>query len=299
MVDALQEKKYTIDFFCLSIQPTADVPSIQSGLENIVDNETSPYTSVNGYIREIWRPLKRDRPRISYAGQFRKFRKSDLPEIGATGQDASELELNEDQGLVERNFFVYYPRHSILAWCRNSHGSTPNQFAKFLSAVWGTKIEANPVLAPDAARRIMQHGITLKKVLLTIPRPTNPGLHPEHDFNAAAFSLISESAADSIHIEIGIDSRRADSQGSLSERWKRALTEAVGIGASTAKAIVIDDGIEHPIDLIADRVFSTQEIETNAKYPPSNTMYAAIDTARHECDELINDYFGTLESVLA
>lgn len=298
MPDAVKDKKYIIDFYCLSMQPTAELPSVASGLDSIIDSELSPHADINGYVREIWKPIKRSRPRISYAGQFRKFRQSDLPEIGAAGEDAAELELEDGQGLVERNFFIYYPAHSLLAWCRNAHGSTTNQFARFLSNVWSTKVTSHPVLEHDAARRLMRNGVVLKKIIVTIPRPTSPDMYAETEFNETALGLLNDAAADSIHMEMGVDARRADSSGGLVDGLKRALAEAVGLGASTARAIVIDDGIEHPIDLIADRVFSVQEIETNAKYPPSGTMYAAIDAARHECEELINDYFGSLGGAL-
>jgi len=293
MVDAVQDKKYVIDFYSLSITPTANVASIAAGLEAIVAGPGSRSFEVNGYTREIWQPLRRSAPLPdSFAGQFRKFRTSDLPEIGSAGQDALELELEANQGLVERNFFVYYPARNLLGWCRNSHGNTANQFAKFLSALWSTKVIAGPILAPDAARRIMRNEISLKKIILTIPRPSNPDMYSDNDFTRGMMEMMSGSDADSIHIEMGIDSRRSDTRGSLAERLKRALTEAASLGASTAKAIVYDEGIEHPIDLIADRVFSVQELETNAKYPPAGTMYQAVDTARQECQGSIDDYFG-------
>ncbi|HDS1797562.1 TPA: hypothetical protein QEM76_000196 [Pseudomonas putida] len=300
MVDAVQEKKYVIDFFALSFQPTATVPSIEGGLKSLVESDSSRSLAVNGYTREIWKPLERvsDTSR-SFAGQFRKFRTSDLPEIGAAGEDAAELELEANQGLVERNFFVFYPQRQVLAWCRNAHGNTPNQFARFLSNLWSTKLQAGPILLPDAARRLMGNEISLKKIKLVIPRPANPDMYNENEFNKGLMSMMSGADADSIHIEMGIDARRSDTRGSLSERLKRALAEAANLGASTAKAVVYDDGIEHPIDLIADRIFSVQEIVTNAKYPPAGTMYQAIDSAMHECQGQIDDYFGSMEDSVA
>lgn len=296
MADGVQDKKYTIDFFQLSLQPTSSIPSVGKGLEIIAGAKKSSPLSIGGYTREIWKPLVRkhtDGP--CFAGQFRKFRTDDLPEIGSTGEDASEIELDDDEGLVERNFFIFYPKHQVLAWCRNSHGNTPNQFARFLSSLWSTKVEAGPILQPDAAKRLMRRGVELKKIKLVIPRPANPDMYDANEFNRELMAMMSGANADSIHLEMGIDARRMDTAGSLTSRLKTALKQAANLGASSARAVVYDDGIEHPIDLIADRVFSVQEIETNAKYPPAGTMYTAIDSALHECKGQLNEYFGSDE----
>lgn len=297
MAAALQDKKYTIDFFQISLQPTANTPSVEKGLELVTRSKTSSALSIGGYTREIWKPqARKNSDGTSYAGQFRKFRTDDLPEIGSAGEDASEIELDEDEGLVERNFFVFYPKNQILGWCRNSHGNTPNQFARFLSSLWLTKVEAGPLLQPDAAKRLMHRGVELKRIKLVIPRPANPDMYDSNEFNRQLMAMMSGANADSIHLEMGIDARRIDSAGTLAKRLKTALKQAASLGASSARAVVYDDGFEHPIDLIADRIFSVQEIETNAKYPPAGTMYNAIDSALHECKGQLNEYFGSDEN---
>jgi hypothetical protein len=302
MVDALQDKVYHIDFFQMSLQSTADIPSVESGFMDIVDDdgETTQALSVAGYTREIWKMVKRGRGAgATYAGQFRKFRTSDLPEIGAAGEDAEEIELEADQGLVEKNFFVFYPRRQILAWCRNTHGNTAAQFARFLGEMWSTTVIAGPVLEPDAARRLMSRDITLKRIKLVIPRPANPEMYDDDEFTRGLMQMMNGADADSIHIEMGVDMRRADTSGHLSSRLKTALAHAANLGATSARADVYDEGIEHPIDLIADRVSSSQVVETNAKYPPSGTMYGAIDTAMEECQGQIDEYFGSLDDTVS
>lgn len=296
MSQPLQERRYCIDFFQMTHVATPQVPTIEDGFESIINSGATDSLNVHGYIREIWQPIRRTSPLPnSYAGQFRKFRTSDLPEIGAAGQDSVALELAENHGLVERNFFVYYPDRQLLGWCRNAHGNTALQFAKFLAALWGTRVNAGPVLQPDAARRLIREEVVLKKIEVTLPRPTNPDFYAEEEFTQGLLDMLRRDGADSIHLTMGINTRRADTSGSLSSRLKSGLTEALGMGASTAKAVVYDEGIEHPIDLIADRIWSHQIIETNGRFPPSATMYQAIDAARDECRGSINDYFGSLE----
>lgn len=294
MSQPLQTRRYTIDFYQLSVTSTPQIPTVDDGFKRILASPGAIHDIV-GYTRELWKPCVRPG---SIGGQFRKFRTSDLPEIGSAGNDATELALAENQGLIERNFFVYYEEHQLVGWCRNGHGNTISQFASFLSACWGTKVQASPILQPDAAKRLMRGGVELKTIEVTLARPTNPDFYPEEDFSQGMIDMLRDSGADTIKLTMGINTRRADTAGSLSSRWKNALNEVTGMGASTARAVVYDDGVEHPIDLIADRVISTQELETNARFPPSGTMYGAIDTARDECKDSIDDYFSSMQEAI-
>ena len=297
MTEPVATRRYTIDFFQLTHVSTPQVPTIEAGFNSILDEKVEPILVSNGYMRDLWTLELRSRPK-SYAGQFRKFRTNDLPEIGVVGGSAAQLALSDQEGVVEKNFFVYYTEHQILGWHRNGHASSAKQLAAFLASLWGAKVTIDPVLQPDAVKRLLSGDIDLKKVELTIPRPTSRDLYPDDDYGKGILELLNRSGADSLHLTLGIDTRRKDTEGKLTSSWKRALAEFTSMGATTARAIVYDDGIEHPIDLIADRVASYQDIETNALFPPSGTMYKAIDTAREECKGAINDYFGAVEEAI-
>lgn len=298
MTGPIQTRRYNIDFYQLNHTSTPQVPAILDGFNNILNGAPAVH-NVKGYIRELCMLSSRNSPfGMSIGGQFRKFRTSDLPEIGAAGGDAVELELAENQGLIERNFFVFYPDRNLIGWCRNAHANTANHFADFLSTCFGTRVTAGLIIEPDAVRRLMRDDIQLKKIEVTIPRPTNPDFYPDSEFSRTIVGLLRDNGADSIHVTLGVNSRRSDTQGRLGSTLKNALSEVLGMGASTAKAIVYDDGIEQPLDLIADRVKSLQDIDTNARFPPSETMYAAIDAAYQECQGQIDDYFGSLEGAI-
>lgn len=249
---------------------------------------------MGGYTRDLWALRNRQRPQ-SFVGQFRKFRTADLPEVGAAGGDAEQLDLEEGQGLVERNFFVYYPDRQLVGWHTNGHASSPRQFARFLGEILSTDVSIDPVLEPDAARRLMAGGIDATEILFTVARPKNPDMYPNDDFSRSMVGLMSEVDADSMHLKLRVDARRADTAGKLATRAKRALRDIYrSMEVTTARATVIEDGYEHPIDLIADRVVSRQTVEVDARYPSAEIMYELIDTARRECEESIHEYFGEL-----
>ncbi|CAM3405229.1 hypothetical protein BS639_23995 [Rouxiella silvae] len=291
-------RDYKIEFYQLNLSPTAEIPTIRA-LLSLLETDDHYLTSLaqGGYTREIW-GLVYDRFPDTICGQFRKFRTTDIPEIGQVGGDSQVIELNENEGLIEKNFFVYYEEHSIIAWHKNGHSSRVIQFANFLSSCGGCKISAGPVLQPDAISRLMSGNIELKKIELTIPRPTNPELYPEDDYGRGLIEMMNNLDADSLKLSLGVDLRRADSEGKLSNRLKNTLRAIVETGATTARAHVFENGVEHPIDLIADRVVSNQSVETDAHFPPSFTMYGIINTAKTECQGELDDYFGALEDAI-
>ncbi|ENO0459395.1 hypothetical protein ACAK56_003422, partial [Salmonella enterica] len=237
---------------------------------------------------------------VSFVGQFRKFRNTDIPEKGAAGRQATEIPLDEDEGIVERNFFVYYKKQQLLGWHNNSHASSAKQFAAFLQKLAGVKsINCLPLIQTDALRRLMRGDVTLKQIEFTIPRPTSPEMYPDDDYSQSLLQLMNNASADSLHLKMGINLRRGGGKGRLNNAFKTVLAELSELGATTARAQVFDNGIEHPIDLIADRIIAYKEVETGAKYPPANTMYKLIDSTRSEWEDEINGYLGSMREITA
>ncbi|QWT40135.1 DUF6731 family protein [Dickeya dadantii] len=289
----MPEREYRIDFFQLSVLPTHEIEDSVDVFQKIIDGVFDTAINQSGYTREIW-SLRRRRSGNAIDGQFRKFRTTDIPEIGQIGMQAQEIELGDNDGLIEKNFFVFYLENNILAWHRNSHSNSPLQFSRFLSSISDSKVTVDPILQADAVQRLMSGNITLKKIEFTIPRPTNPELYPDDDYGRGIIDLMNNTNADSLKLSMGVDLRRADSEGSMTNRLKQTLRNLVHSGATTARATVFENGIEYPIDLIADRVFSIQQVETNTNFPPNLTMYNLIDSAKQECQESLDAYFGAM-----
>lgn len=293
----LDRRQYRIDFFQLSIVANGEIASADDVFRAILDGNLAAVAESGGFTREVYELAHRGRPN-SYTGQFRKFRTYDLPEIGAAGDSAHELELLEGQGLIERNFFVFYAEHSLIGWHVNGHGSTQNQLAKFLGAITGQQMRVDPVPVAGALERLMAGDVITKKITATIARPTNAAMMPDDDYSSEFIRLLSGFDGDSLHISIGIDARRGDSAGRLTNRAKDALRALAASGATTARADVIEDGIEHPIDLLLDRVKSFQYAESDSKYPSRTTMFTLIDLAHRESLADFQCHFGQGNRVL-
>src|SRR5690606_29721060 len=141
---------------------------------------------------------------------------------GAAGAKAEEIELEENQGVVERNFFVFYNENNILGWHRNTHGNHPAQFARFLQEHTATKFSVDPVLQPDAVKRLMSGNVDVRRIVFSIPLATSPYVFPENHFNKGIFDIMNDVKADSLHITLGIDGRRSGMEKHLAPKVKRA-----------------------------------------------------------------------------
>lgn len=288
-------KDFHVDFFQLVFNgKSGEIESSYAGFIAVKEGRINSIDRDGDYSRDLWN-LEAKVSAKSIRGELRKFRTSDLPEIGSIGEKAEQLELEDGQGIIERNFFVYYEKHQILAWHRNGHGSTAAQFARTLSRLFNSSVQALPVVKKDAIERLLRGDIELKKIEVSLPKPTNPELYDSNDFCKTTLNMMSESCADSMMLSLNIDTRKPGSEGKLSSKMKRAIAEFVDLGATKARAYA--DGIIEPIDLITDRVSSTQEVETNVRYPTSATMFAMLDKARNECSEDIEAYFGVTDDV--
>ncbi|WP_300523254.1 hypothetical protein [Alcanivorax sp.] len=291
-------RNYRIDFYQINIHPTDDVRNPWAGFNGIEIGLFADRAHHNGVTREIWR-LRTDLPGPEhYFGQFRKFRNEDLPEVGSAGSAGRDIDLEDDEGIIEKNFFAFFRQHNILAWHMNGHGSTPNQFAKVLSEIWSCRVSIDPVVGSDALRRLMNGGTILTGLSLSIPRPTNPDIYLESEFGRDTLNLLNGSGGDSLKLAINVDARRGDSEGGLVNEWKAALRDLLRIDVRNARATVNEGGFEDTINLIADRVQSTQQAETDSKFPSSRVMNDLIIAARNECNESITEYFGEGGNVL-
>lgn len=285
----MAKKTYKISFFQLTITSVPNIPTIEEGFNKVIIGDLKAYLPCNGYMYDLWGVTNRNN---SFAGQLRKFRAEDL-ELARPNEQGEYLEL-DDKFLVEKNHFIYYSEHQLLLWCCNGNASTQGQFCSFLTELWGTKVEAAPIIKASAIRRLMSGG-GIKSIDVTIPRPGNAELYSSDNFSDDMIRTLRRAGADSMSFRLNMDWRQG--RRSLAEEVKNALCNFLNEGATKAQAIMFDNDVEHPVDLIADRLVSFQKVEHDGNLP-SLSMYSLIDDARDECRDDINEYFGEGENTL-
>lgn len=285
---------YRFDAFQLNVAATGEISSVRDILQALTESEDEPSLDVGGYTRDLWKARSGQRSG-TWFGQFRKFRQGDLPLVGAPGEEGEELEIAENQGLIEKNFFLVVPPHDILVWHVNGHANTPMQFCRFLSELGGAQVTADPIIQPDAMRRLMRGKAELRKIHMRVAQPTDPSWYPSEDFSKELIDLLAKGGGDALTIQVGVDGRLAPSkQTDLVGKWKRAIKELVNDGlATSAKVDVLEDGVEYPIDLIADRLVSFIPVDHDGRYAPTQTMLSALKSAWDEIKPTITETFGS------
>lgn len=281
--------KYRIEFYEAEIVATGSLTDMTSALLSLTAANAQTVFQDSGITRELFGLEQRSGKIV---GSLRKFRTHDLPEIGAIGVAAHEIDLEDNQGLIEKNFWTFYEGYSIVLWHANGNANSAKQFERTLTSLLGTRVHLTPIVRHDALRRLMDGSLVLKSLEVSLPRPRNTSFYPQDTWNQSIMNAMAAADGDRIKVTVTSDSRISKA-AHLNERMKNALAELVrDRAASTVKAVVQEDGMIHPIDLLADRLISTQEIEHDGRYPNREGMYGAFDAALEEERQSIVEVFG-------
>jgi hypothetical protein len=290
----VRSRQITVQFFTLIARGVAPLDLCDqiadltsgSGDENVVE--------IGRYKRDFW-DLHRGKTYVR--GQFRRWRMDEPPNIGSPGAAAPALDLPPGQGTANLNHFMFWPSRSLLAWQMNPTGSGPGIIKAALSELIEAPVEVLPVVTVDSAKRLMGKDAELLKVELSVAKPKNPDLYPTSEWGVQFMKMMNE--ADHLHLTLSVNSQKKK-PGYISDRVKNALKEFAGseFNPRVVRAKLEDEHGTGFIDLIADRIKSTQEVKPiNKSYPPL-TYYRAIKAARDERREDLNAVLGDLDSAL-
>lgn len=235
-------------------------------------------------VRDLIKPIGGS----TYKGYFAKFRKNDLPHIATQNRrEESEIDLDEAEGLIEKNYFLFDARYQLLVFQVNSSGLTINAISELITEVSKQTLVFNPVLTKDAAERVINNQHKTKKYELGFTVPQNPDLYPADNWSSNLFSMLNGQGGASCTITVNANPiGRKD--GRLIDGVKGWLTQFTNsdIPVRLSK-IWFDDGTD-PIDLVADRIKAqTQPIEMEGRYPSAIDLYSELARCKNERDEEI------------
>lgn len=214
--------------------------------------------------------------RGQYKGYIGKLRYDDLPHASKSGGgDERELDLAEDEGLLEKNFFIYDIVNGILIYQHHGNGTSYAQFASYLTDAIGATVSVNPVIQPDALRRLMRGDAEPKMVELSIAKPA-ANFVGEAEMTRELVALMNGSEGMRLSMKISLG-RGRNPVRRLAEGVKGMVAELMDHGVvSVAKFHVSEDGDTHPIDLMTDRVVGEVRVEIFGRYPSSTGMFTAL-----------------------
>jgi len=279
---------YTIEFY----QGNVGDSNIELGelLTRLLENGCPP-ANQGGMDYEV-RNL-RQLANGEFSGVLAKFRHNDIPHAGEPGGAERDLGLDEHEGLMEKNYFLYYPNHHLLVYQRNGHGSAAQRFSNYLCDISNEVITFDPLLQLDATERLMNDHITVRSISVRFARPQNRNLFPAQNWNRNMLDMLTGLGGASMNVTIKADGRRSDENRYLLTRAKEVVRDLLGTVDVQSARIEVDENGEHvaPIDLIADRLLSRQTVEMHGRYPDPGSMFAALRQAR-------NDHLPEIEAIL-
>lgn len=219
-----------------------------------------------------------------YRGELKRFGNDDLPHAGKPRGHERELDLEAEEMTIERNYFLFSQDKKVLTWQENRRASTSSILSRYVSSVLGHTINFVPMLTQEATRAVMLANHKPKVIEFSVARPTNPQMYAGAGDSEQILRLIAglNGLSGTFRISansIGVGGKFLDAA--------RSIALAMNLAESGyARRVRLElDGLDHPIDLITDRLRTRIEVEMLGRYPNQLSMYAALQKARDDCAE--------------
>lgn len=284
-------KTYTAGFYQGVVGADGKAGKVSRELKNLVDAGNCPIYQ-HGNVKYELRDLRMFKNGASFSGVFARLRADDIPHIGAAGGPEREIDLGHDEGLIEKNHFLYFRESEILVYQANRSGSSVTRLGWYFSDLMNETAAFYPVIQPDALKRLLQQNSEVKHLEVSFARPTNADWYPSDIWAGQLFALLRDSGGGRLHVEISAEGRGARRK-SLPEKIKRSVRELMAhTDMTVARFDINEDGHEHEIDLIADRLTSKVTVEMNGRYPLPERMFSALRESRNEQLHILREIFG-------
>lgn len=285
----MASRKFKVGFFVGSVGAGGRDGRVSQVLLDLSQLPQCPVITSGDVLYQI-RELVPFNNGASFRGVFAKIRTSDIPHIGSTDGEEREIDLEDDEGVLEKNHFLYYRQQELLVYQSNGNGSTVEAFGRYFSDIVNHTTVFNAILKADAMRRMMRADLEPRTIELSVARPTNPDLYPNDDWSSELFGLMAGVDGFKAHIKISAEGT-GRARGRLMERAKRAAAALVNSGNANIARIKMA-GVEQPIDLIADRVIAQVSVEMNGRYPVPDEMFRALGEAKDQSVADLDAFFG-------
>lgn len=235
-------------------------------------------------IRDLIRPNNGN----TYKGYFAKFRKNDLPHIAEEFRRVEQdIVLDDTQGLIEKNYFLFDSRYKLLVIQVNSNGLTVKAIGELLTELINKTVVLNPVLTQDAAQRIINNQHQPKKYELGFSVPQNPDLFPADAWSSGLLNMLTQQGGQSCNIMVNANAI-GQRNGRLTDHLKNWITEFSDTDITVRLAKIWFEDNSDPIDLIADRIKAkTSPIVMHGRYPDANELYLELARIKREREEEI------------
>lgn len=226
-----------------------------------------------------------------YKGELKRYGNDNLPHAGTLVGPERELELQEEEKTIERNFFLFFQRRRLLVWQDNRRVSSVATLGKVMSLALGTTISFNPVMTPEATKALMLQNHRPRTIEFSVTTPRNPAMYDPDDDSARVLNMLNGLGGMSGSFRIS-----ANAMGVRGRVLDAA--RALGLGNSLvesgyARKVKLElEGLDHPIDLFADRLKGKIVVNMAGRYPVHASIFQELQALTDEFSPQLVEIFG-------
>jgi hypothetical protein len=280
-------KKYRVSIYQASLQNGAPVDIADDLFNRFILNDpiVQEYGDVSYHL-----VIRRLGPGI-YRGELKRYGNDDLPHAGVPQGPERELEMAAHEMTIERNYFIYYQYRRIIVWQENRRAGPVSALSRYMSHLLNHTIAFYPVMTREATINLLLQNHRPKVLDFTVARPLNPALYRNVGDTNRVMELLAGLGGLTGSFRISANGRGV--RGKLLDAARTLMLgrELVASGTASKVRLEVED-IEHPIDLLADRLKTAVTVDTVGRYPIPADIFAALGHVKDEFENELNGIFG-------
>lgn len=226
-----------------------------------------------------------------FHGQLKRYGRDDLPHAGTPDGLERELEMAEEEMTIERNYFIFYQHRKLLVWQENRRASSVQMLGKYLSTTLGHTVSFPPIMTMEDTRAMMLQNHAPKLLEFTVARPLNPAMYDAADDSQRVMEMLAGLGA--LSGSFRISANRMGVRGRVLDAARTiALGNALVDSGQARRVKLALEGVEHPIDLIHDRLRGKANVEMNGRYPVPASIIHELVGAKDDAEEQLQGILG-------
>lgn len=212
--------------------------------------------------------------------------RDDAPHIRAQDRTERPIPLLDDEGVLEKNHFIFYGSTGLVVYQVNQRANHPMRFEQYLTDLAGQEhtVVFGDILTKDAWKKLSK-GV-VKRLEVTIDVPKNPMAFDPDDFTGPTLQTMEQAGAQRALITFSA------SRGGAMSGWLREQLLRLRGGPHIDRLQVKLDGEAHLLDLLANTVRDRIEVVMNGRYPDTPRTFAELAGAYERQREALRAHFG-------
>ncbi len=281
-------KRYRVSFYQASHSNDAPTEIAADLVASIADG-VAPVLTFGRYHYKL--NITRMAPGC-YKGEVKRYGEDDLPHAGTLDGDYErELELEHHEKTIERNYFLFFQNRKLLVWQENRRACSASLLARYLTQALGETVSFGPVMTPEVTRELLLGSYQPKAIQFAVARPMNPDMFLDAGETDRILRIIA--GLDGLSGTFRISANAPGIKGRLLNAARALELGSSLIASGQAHMVRLEmHNLDHPIDLIADRLKGNIDVEMAGRYPAKHSVYSQLQAAKDRVEPILQEMFG-------